>query len=80
MLAEIDLPVIGLAELLAHELEHVIEQMEGVNLARLAREYAPLVSRDEVGAYETARATAAGRAAAAEVRLHQAAATIARRP
>ena len=66
--AVIAIPVsIDFAERLAHEFEHVVEQIEGVNLRRLAR------SRDsgvrEVGrnVSETQRATDAGLMAAMEL-------------
>ena len=54
------------AELLAHELEHVVEQIEGVNLREMAG--TPRSGVREVGTnvYETSRATRAGRAAAHE--------------
>jgi hypothetical protein len=53
-------------ELLAHEIEHVREQIEGVPVARLARtsNSAWLVG----GTYETERAIAAGRRVRAEMR------------
>jgi hypothetical protein len=70
LFAEIRLPVsVDLIELLAHELEHVIEQMEGINLAQLADERQNGVARLADGAFETRRAQAAGRAAAHEVDL-----------
>jgi hypothetical protein len=53
-------------ELLAHELEHVVEQIEGVDLAALARTGA--ATRTSRGTYETVRAHEAGRAAASEWR------------
>lgn len=55
-------------ELLAHELEHVVEQIEGVNLRAMAG--TPRSGVREVGTnvYETSRATRAGRAAAGETR------------
>jgi hypothetical protein len=55
-------------ELLAHELEHVIEQIEGVNLRAMAG--MPRSGVREVGTnvYETSRAATAGRAAALEAR------------
>lgn len=52
-------------ELLAHELEHVVEQIEGVDLAALARTGG--ATRDSDGVFETARARDAGRTAASEV-------------
>lgn len=58
-------PNVDFVELLAHELEHVVEQIERVDLAALAR--SGLASRDAAGVFETARARDAGRAAAREV-------------
>jgi hypothetical protein len=55
------------AELLAHEFEHVLEQLEGLNLASLARRGEPGVARLPDGAYETQRAIGAGRRASREV-------------
>jgi hypothetical protein len=52
-------------ELLAHELEHVVEQIEGVDLAALVRERQ--ASQVLGGSFETVRARDAGRAAASEV-------------
>ena len=54
-------------ELLAHELEHVVEQIEGVDLTALTRTGA--ASLDASGVFETVRARDAGRAAALEVEL-----------
>ena len=51
------------------EVEHVIEQMEGISLAQLADERQNGVTRLADGAFETRRAQAAGRAAAHEVDL-----------
>ena len=53
------------AELLGHEFEHVIEQLDGVNLARL--ESAGEARRLEDGAFETRRAIAAGQRVLGEV-------------
>ncbi len=52
-------------ELLAHELEHIVEQIEGVDLAAIER--TGLANRDGSGVFETVRARDAGRAAAMEV-------------
>ena len=52
-------------ELLAHELEHVVEQIEGVDLAALAR--TGDATRGSDGVFETVRARDAGRTAASEV-------------
>ena len=69
LVAEFEIPTTSeLVELISHELEHLIEQMEGVNLAVLARMRGNLAYRDESGRFETARAVAAGHAAAGEVR------------
>jgi hypothetical protein len=58
------------AEMLAHELEHVLEQIEGVRLHDLAggRSGEATVLYD--GSYETERARQAGRAAALEIEHH----------
>jgi hypothetical protein len=55
-------------ELIAHELEHVIEQLDGVDLPRLASQGNPVVHIDQSGRYETVRADHMGRMAAAEYR------------
>jgi hypothetical protein len=66
--AEIALPVSpDFAELLAHELEHVVEQIEGVDLAALASSGQGGVYRVTNARFETVRARDAGRAAAREV-------------
>jgi hypothetical protein len=68
LFAEIRLPVcVNPIEMLAHELEHVIEQMEGIDLARLSEQRDSGVSRLAYGAFETKRAEAAGRTAAHEL-------------
>lgn len=54
-------------ELLAHELEHVLEQIEGVDLSQLARVRQAGVRQVGDNSYETDRANAAGRAAAREL-------------
>jgi hypothetical protein len=54
-------------ELVAHELEHVCEQIEGVKLAELAQEN-PDEAHEFGGRYETRRATMAGRRAVQEFR------------
>jgi hypothetical protein len=58
-------PGVDFVELLAHELEHVVEQIERVDLAALARTGG--ATQDPDGVFETARARDAGRAAASEV-------------
>lgn len=55
-------------ELLAHELEHVIEQIEGIDLAALARSGSIRVRQRPDGAFETARAQNAGLTVATELR------------
>jgi hypothetical protein len=52
-------------ELLAHELEHVIEQLDGVDLHRAAKK--GQAHRLSDGAFETARAISAGQQVAGEV-------------
>jgi hypothetical protein len=62
--------IVDKEELIAHEVEHLLEQVEGVSLKRLA----------EIGAdawrtgasYETLRAIAAGRRVASEMRMREA--------
>ena len=66
--AMIEIPAAAdLAELLPHEFEHVLEQMEGLDLALLARTGDRGVIEVDDGVFETTRARAAGRAAAREV-------------
>jgi hypothetical protein len=65
--AEIHLPPSSdHAELLAHEFEHVLEQIEGVDLRRLARVKDSGVHELEDLVFETDRAQAAGRIVKAE--------------
>ena len=68
------LPAIGSlddqVELIAHELEHVIEQLDGVDLrARATLPETGVRSLKDAG-FETVRAVRAGRAASEEVRRH----------
>jgi hypothetical protein len=58
----------SLIELIAHELEHVIEQLDGVHL----RDRAQGVFRDAGGMFETTRAAYIGRQVAREVRRRHA--------
>jgi hypothetical protein len=59
--ASIDIPVsIDFPELLAHEFEHVLEQLEGLNLRRLARLRNSGVREVGRNVFETIRATDAG--------------------
>lgn len=55
-------------ELIAHELEHVIEQLDGVNLAALADRPVSGVYRTTSGGYDTIRAIRIGEKVAREVR------------
>lgn len=56
-------------ELIAHELEHVIEQLDGVDLrARATLPATGVHSRDDNREFETIRAIRAGRAVSEEVR------------
>ena len=56
-------------ELIAHELEHVIEQLDGVDLrARATLPATGVHSRDDEREFETIRAISAGRAVSEEVR------------
>jgi hypothetical protein len=62
IVAEVHLPPSSdHSELLAHELEHVIEQIEGLNLRRLSRQKGSGVHEIEVGLFETDRAQRVGR-------------------
>ena len=64
IVADITIPATSRhVEMLAHELEHVIEQLEGMRLAELAGQGRAGVTRFADGAFETARADRAGRAA-----------------
>jgi len=54
-------------ELIAHELEHVREQAEGVNLPLLASAHWPGIFRQWDGTFETRRAQDAGEEVAAQV-------------
>lgn len=66
--AEIELPMIGEhVELLAHELEHVVEQIEGLDLEALAGAGNRGVTRTDAGRFETTRARRAGITAWEEV-------------
>lgn len=66
--ATIELPgAADLTELLAHEFEHVIEQLEGIDLRALAQRHEDGVVEIQDGVFETARARAAGRQVYREV-------------
>jgi hypothetical protein len=60
-------------ELIAHELEHVLEQLDDVDLRTLATVPSSRVHACECGeqTFETARAVRAGRTVAAELRRHR---------
>jgi hypothetical protein len=60
-------PTNGLIELVAHEFEHVIEQIEGLDLKRLARVKGSGVHELEGRVFETDRAQRAGRVVLAEM-------------
>jgi hypothetical protein len=65
----IELPALSISdfpELLSHEFEHVIELIEELDLHALARLHSGGVILGDDGVFETARAQAAGKAAAAE--------------
>ena len=65
--AEVHLPPgSNLTELVAHEFEHVIEQIEGINLRKLAGKKDSGVREVEGKAFETDRAQKAGLVVAAE--------------
>lgn len=67
--ADINLPPSSdYSELLAHEFEHVLEQIEGVNLRELARVRGSGIYQVEARLYESERAQNAGRVVAAEMR------------
>jgi hypothetical protein len=56
-----------LIELIGHEFEHLLEQIEGLDLKRLARVKGSGVRVLEGRVFETDRAQAAGRLVAAEM-------------
>jgi hypothetical protein len=62
-----DANIASLVELIAHELEHVVEQLDDVHLAHMAKGPGVTVSgRTRVRAFETARARQIGLSVAAE--------------
>ena len=68
ILADIRLPPGGhLAEFVAHEFEHILEQIEGLSLRRLAGVKGSGVRLVDRDLYETDRAEAAGRIVAEEL-------------
>lgn len=60
-------PSSSLTELVGHEFEHLIEQIEGLDLKRLARVKGSGVHEGEGRVFETDRAQAVGRRVAGEV-------------
>lgn len=60
-------PTNGLIELIGHEFEHLLEQIEGLDLKRLARIKGSGVREIEREVFETDRAQVAGRLVAAEM-------------
>jgi len=70
--AEVHLPVSrAFAELIAHEFEHIIEQLEHVNLRELSMVRGSGVSQPGFELFETERAQQAGRIVAQELRTKQ---------
>jgi hypothetical protein len=66
--AVVELPsAVDITELLPHELEHVLEQIEGLDLPALAQDGDSGVQQVGRGVYETARARSAGFEALREV-------------
>ena len=62
-------PAADESELLAHELEHIIEQLDGVDLAAMAKRNGTGVwNINDTGYFETERAKAVGRQVADELR------------
>jgi hypothetical protein len=59
--------VAKVVELVAHEFEHIIEQLDGVRLADVGERAPSLVKVSGQGTFETRRAIEAGRAVADEV-------------
>jgi hypothetical protein len=74
--AEVHLPPAGtkMAELVGHEFEHIIEQLDGLNLRVLARIRDSGVHESSFDVFESARAQHAGRVVASETYAPQQAA------
>jgi hypothetical protein len=71
--AEVHLPpAVHLAELIGHEFEHIIEQLEHLNLRKLAEVRGSGVQEVGFDLFETERAQLAGRVVAEELRLAKA--------
>jgi hypothetical protein len=64
------MPRADLVELIGHEMEHIIEQLDGVDLTRCAKRHLDGVRVVDDLRYETARAAAVGRLVAQEFRSH----------
>lgn len=64
-------PSAALTELVGHEFEHLLEQIEGLDLRKLARVKGSGVHEVEGGVFETDRAQGAGRVVAVEVSSHR---------
>ncbi len=64
------MPRVDLVELIGHEMEHVIEQLDGVDLPRSAERHLDGVEVFNDADYETARAIAVGRLVAREFQSH----------
>ena len=73
--AEVHLPPSGVlfGELIGHEFEHILEQLEGLRLRELARVRGSGVHEVERNLFETARAERTGRIVGEEVRSARAA-------
>jgi len=63
----------GIGELVGHEFEHILEQLEGLNLRMLARVRGSGVRESSLDVYETTRAQRVGRLIAVELSAPQAA-------
>jgi hypothetical protein len=69
MIALVEIPVINnQVELIAHEVEHILEQLDEINLSAVAARRNSGVHRLQTGVFETVRATRTGIAVADEVR------------
>jgi hypothetical protein len=66
--ADVHLPpaTMAIAELVGHEFEHILEQLDGLNLRMLAHVRGSGVRESSFDVYETTRAQRAGRIVAAE--------------
>jgi hypothetical protein len=74
--AEVHLPPTAqLAELMGHEVEHILEQLEHLNLRKLAQVRGSGVREVGFELFETDRAQAAGKIVAEELRLAKASAS-----